>query len=88
MNQESIIDRMWREKIQNAGGICMCCNKCGGAYAWKCSCARARFQPSPEQIAEFTRKEATQRRHDVLDREKRLLRDLQRVQEDKKQLGL
>lgn len=88
MSQSSIIDRMWRDKIQKGGGVCMCCNKCGGPYAWKCSCARARFQPSPEQIAEFTQKEAIQRREDLLNREKRLLRELQLIQDEKKKIGL
>lgn len=88
MSQSSIIDRMWAHHIKNRGGICMCCNKCGGSYAWKCACARARFQPTPEQIAEFTQKEATQRRQDLLHRETRLLRELQLIQEQKKQIGL
>ena len=88
MDRKTVIDQMWNQKITTGGGICMCCNKCGGAYAWKCSCARARFQPSEEQIAEFTAKEAIKRRQDLLDQEKRLLRELQRVQEQKQQLGL
>jgi len=86
MSQKNIIDQMWNEHIKNKGGICMVCNVCGGGYAWNCHCARARFNPSQAEIEKFIIDQSKQRQEDLARRERFILQELERIQQERKMM--
>lgn len=56
MDRQTIIDQMWNNRIKNRGGGSSICNTCRGNYSWKCSCARARYNPSDSEIERYRAK--------------------------------
>jgi hypothetical protein len=86
MDRQTVIDQMWKERIERGAGGCAMCNTCGGNYSWKCRCARARFQPSDTEIEKYTAKKRTTQLSELDTRERMLMRQLERIREDRSRL--